>query len=113
MDVDPTNHTSFRDSFHDVVDGITKVLYNSQSTTANEHWAKWAMFFRDVSLKPLLFLHRYMFPVFNVFTRKYSTWEIAPIKHQVCFRMVEDAVWYIGQEVVALGFKDPHLKIKV
>ena len=52
MAVDHSKITRFRDSFHAVVYDISKGLFNIQSAADNGHWAKWAILFRGVALKP-------------------------------------------------------------
>ena len=73
MSVDPVNHTHFHNIFRSEVDDITEGFSTIQYASENVHWAKWATFCRDESLKYLLILYSYPVPTLNDFLWQYRT----------------------------------------
>ena len=108
----PAKRTHFRNIFRTVADNITKGISTSRAATAFGHWEKWATFFREVSLNPLLVLYRDPVPILNAFSSQYSNGSIAPSGRKLLSCTVEDAVWSIGQLLTNLGTVYPCIKIQ-
>ena len=107
MSVDTTKRTHFCDSFCAAVDNITKGLSISRASVVDGYWYKCFSFCRDMSLKSLLILYRYPFPILNAFAQKYRTREIAPRKCQVQSHTVEDFMRLISEALFCSGIQIP------
>ena len=107
--VDTATQTRFWDSFSALTEDIQEGFSVCRSTAADGHWTKWAYFCARVALDLLLVTYKYPVPILNAFSRDYRTGNIAPNIHAVRSITVEDAVRSIGQEIVALGDKDPRM----
>ena len=107
--VEPSKLAYLCDSFCAAPNNITEGISDSQAAATAGCWTKWAKFCQGVALNPLRVLYQDLVLILNTFVRQYRIGAIAPRRHQVQYRTVQDAVRLIFQVLTAMGSPYPHL----
>ena len=88
---------------------IAEGLSASRADPGNTHWTIWSALCTNVDIDPLLLSYKDRIPILATFAAKYFCRDISASGKNFCYRMVEDSACSIGQELAAIGAKDPRL----
>lgn len=91
-----------------VQEATARRVSRQRTASAHSSWQLWEQFCTSLNLSPYR-LARDPIPLLQLFAQRYRTGSIAPGRHAVRSRTVEDALRAVGQAYAGMGAPDPRL----
>ena len=107
--MDAITSEGFRDNVRATADNIAEGLSVGRDASADGYWAKWAGFYQQLALDPLLTLYKDPIPILCTISQEYHIGDITASSSNVRSKTVQDDVRPVAQTLTALGARDPHL----
>lgn len=107
--LDPNEAVSFRRDFGLAQADVAAGVVSSRAAASVGHWNTWCTYCHKIGVDPTLQEYEDPVPFIQVFMYRYRSGEIAPSRHRVRSRTVEDAVRSVGQTFATVGSPDPRL----
>jgi hypothetical protein len=110
-DATPALREQYRADWCALTAATARRLSRQRNTNACSAWRLWENFCTTLNIQPTFLGSRNPMPLLLLFAQQYRTGSIAPGRHPVRARTVEDAIRAIGQRYARLGAPDPRLNI--